>query len=773
MPRKDLVSPRGGTAALWASRNPVLAFRELGVETDTKKMKVGDGVTHWNDLPYVTGPVDGDNVDLQIKRDTETNLAASTTPIPDGTLVYNQTTGRMKIGDGETLWPNLPDPGKQFKNVITVAKDGVKGSADFICSDAIYGGSDAACIQAALNKISSLGGGHLHITSGYYYCNSGQLSYTKGNLIISGDGDSTILDFSNNTSTSGYININGALTSTTSALFSSVSVGTKTITITDGTAFLSGDWIQLRSEATFLPTEHAVDSCIQKMGEIQQIESVDGNNITLKELTLGAYSTTDSALVTKVTMLENIFIKDLKIIGNPNIASLGINCSEIYNLNISHISVINTKLTAVSGSNVIIGNYIENNISKAIYPGYGYGIAVLDSSRETYIAGNHFSDCRHGVTTGGHLYGIQYNTIIIGNTQECDTLTVGMFGPHPTYNGMIITNNSCSGCSLGFINGKNTLVADNNVYNTDPTGSHGISLSSSCETAIISTNVIECHNGSGIKIYTEYGNIQVINNNINVSGVTGDVFGIFLSDVSKNIIVRGNTIKSDMSSIKFTNSTGYASSNDVEINNNTVLCSDAYPAIDITSVDFPINDITISGNIVKTTQPRTGIRVTKINTTGGLNSNIIISNNKCSGNAYGINIKNSEKITIDNNKIYNATVGILIDIGSTVYSITNNNLNSCTVAITDRVKESTRVIRDNSGYVTENTGTATVPSTTTSIAVTHSLAATPTKVIVSPSSSTEGIGYYAPIELRGPTTFTITMASAPTGNVSFDWSAEV
>lgn len=45
---------RRGTAADWASRNPILALGEFGHETDTRKSKVGDGVTAWNGLPYVS-----------------------------------------------------------------------------------------------------------------------------------------------------------------------------------------------------------------------------------------------------------------------------------------------------------------------------------------------------------------------------------------------------------------------------------------------------------------------------------------------------------------------------------------------------------------------------------------------------------------------------------------------------------------------------------------------------------------------------------------------
>ena len=45
---------RGGTAAEWTAANPVLADREPGVETDTGRMKVGDGVTAWASLDYAS-----------------------------------------------------------------------------------------------------------------------------------------------------------------------------------------------------------------------------------------------------------------------------------------------------------------------------------------------------------------------------------------------------------------------------------------------------------------------------------------------------------------------------------------------------------------------------------------------------------------------------------------------------------------------------------------------------------------------------------------------
>ena len=43
---------RRASASAWAAANPVLELGEAGVETDTYKIKVGDGTSLWDDLPY-------------------------------------------------------------------------------------------------------------------------------------------------------------------------------------------------------------------------------------------------------------------------------------------------------------------------------------------------------------------------------------------------------------------------------------------------------------------------------------------------------------------------------------------------------------------------------------------------------------------------------------------------------------------------------------------------------------------------------------------------
>lgn len=53
---------RGDTAANWTTANPVLHPREMALETDTGKMKVGDGVTAWSSLSYWGGTGGGGGV---------------------------------------------------------------------------------------------------------------------------------------------------------------------------------------------------------------------------------------------------------------------------------------------------------------------------------------------------------------------------------------------------------------------------------------------------------------------------------------------------------------------------------------------------------------------------------------------------------------------------------------------------------------------------------------------------------------------------------------
>ena len=54
---------RNDTSAAWESSNPILAQGEIGIETDTRLVKLGDGINNWNDLDYgllgISDSIDG------------------------------------------------------------------------------------------------------------------------------------------------------------------------------------------------------------------------------------------------------------------------------------------------------------------------------------------------------------------------------------------------------------------------------------------------------------------------------------------------------------------------------------------------------------------------------------------------------------------------------------------------------------------------------------------------------------------------------------------
>lgn len=52
---KSIVKLKRGTEARWAELNPTLDKGEPGFVSDANKLKIGDGTTAWNDLPYIAG----------------------------------------------------------------------------------------------------------------------------------------------------------------------------------------------------------------------------------------------------------------------------------------------------------------------------------------------------------------------------------------------------------------------------------------------------------------------------------------------------------------------------------------------------------------------------------------------------------------------------------------------------------------------------------------------------------------------------------------------
>ena len=71
---KTTIQLRNDLAATWYSKNPVLKKGEIGIEIDTRKMKVGDGTTTWNALSYMGADANDILSVINENRDTCTQI---------------------------------------------------------------------------------------------------------------------------------------------------------------------------------------------------------------------------------------------------------------------------------------------------------------------------------------------------------------------------------------------------------------------------------------------------------------------------------------------------------------------------------------------------------------------------------------------------------------------------------------------------------------------------------------------------------------------------
>ena len=85
---KTRILLRNDVAAAWTAANPVLMKGEIGIETDTNKFKIGDGITTWSALSYV-----GTQVEVTGEGEVITGASVSA----NGTLTL--TRGKLYLDD--------------------------------------------------------------------------------------------------------------------------------------------------------------------------------------------------------------------------------------------------------------------------------------------------------------------------------------------------------------------------------------------------------------------------------------------------------------------------------------------------------------------------------------------------------------------------------------------------------------------------------------------------------------------------------------------------
>jgi len=103
-----------GTISEWISRNPILAQGELGFESDTGQLKIGNGTTVWNSLSYISGKVG------PISESTTLGKNAGATGQGNNTVAIGYLAGNERQGVGAVAVGSSAGRYRQSDNAVAV-----------------------------------------------------------------------------------------------------------------------------------------------------------------------------------------------------------------------------------------------------------------------------------------------------------------------------------------------------------------------------------------------------------------------------------------------------------------------------------------------------------------------------------------------------------------------------------------------------------------------------------------------------------------------------
>ena len=145
----SIIQIRRDTASNWTTANPILALGEMGAETDTSKIKIGDGTTAWASVPYLIdagGYVTASstntltNKTITFAGNTLTGVAPTTTPTLTG---VKETKVAMGAHDIDLSLGNYFSYTLSGAQTLTVSNVASSGSVSAFVLEVTNGGSAA------------------------------------------------------------------------------------------------------------------------------------------------------------------------------------------------------------------------------------------------------------------------------------------------------------------------------------------------------------------------------------------------------------------------------------------------------------------------------------------------------------------------------------------------------------------------------------------------------------------------------------------------------
>jgi len=300
---------RRGTAQQWIDINPILSSGEQGLETDTGREKVGNGVDAWTDLPYVTSfsteninPIDSTDNSVFFPvfvSDTGNNTPRIKKTITAGSTVFsfNPSTSLLRVGgtvEATTFTGNSATTTRWLNDrTVTIGATGktVNGTANVSWSLSEIG---AAAVAQTM---------HIGTTAV-------NINRPSGNLALAG-----ISSLALPGATSGTITLTPTAVAGTTTLTLPATTGTVALTsnIGNGTLTVDTSGVGLSSSGTFTANQSGnstvtITSNATSSNTANTIVSRDGSgNFTAASVTLQGQLTLRSSATTSAATQFPVF----------------------------------------------------------------------------------------------------------------------------------------------------------------------------------------------------------------------------------------------------------------------------------------------------------------------------------------------------------------------------------------------------------------------------------------------------------------------------------
>lgn len=387
------------------------------------------------------------------------------------------------------------------------------------------------------------------------------------------------LDFTNLTELTGSyrycVRAVGDGLGTSSVLTANATESSYSVEVTDGSIFTAESYVQLTSEDFYPYSASNV-----KRGEIKKIKSVSSNTVTFYESINDLYTTSNTATLRNITLLENITLDNVKIIGtneeynaaDPNTQgrNFGLDLQFCENVNVRNSTFKDADYYGIRARNVINFNFNGNYFDGVQYTGSGaifYGISLENCCQWGNVYGNRGEQLRHLVVTTssstayGQPYFITIDANVLKNAMAGTPQASWAFEHHGFGRFTTWINNIADSCYVGInIEGSDIIVANNIFRNCSKSGIYFDNDATLMENILVTGNLIakttEDLNETVYGIYfpaiddQDRKNIVISNNIIDQAIRNGQDFGIRIikptggaSPTTVNCRITGNTIR--------------------------------------------------------------------------------------------------------------------------------------------------------------------------------------------------------------------------------------